>query len=269
MVRALLNNAASKLGKSETPILDARVLLAAAMGRENAALIFEPPTKEQLALFNKYIEKRVAGIPVAYILGKKEFMGLTFCLNCDTLIPRPDTECLVERVIDNNTVTAPKILDLCTGSGCIGISLAKFIPHSICDLTDISDNAMEMAAENAAANKVEQRTKVYRLDILAEDIKQTYDIIVSNPPYIESDTVPKLEVSEFEPHRALDGGKDGLDFYRVIAKKAYHSLTEGGMLALEIGYNQGESVTKLLNKFSKVSLFKDYGNNDRVIIAIK
>ena len=269
MVRDLLKNAAEKLSGSESPMLDARVLLAAAMKKSDAALIFEYPKEEELALFNEYIKKRAEGIPVAYILGQKEFMGLTFCLNCDTLIPRPDTECLVESVIDNNTVTAPKILDLCTGSGCIGISLAKFIPHSICDLTDISDNAMEMAAENAAANKVEQRTKVYRLDILAEDIKQTYDIIVSNPPYIESDTVPKLEVSEFEPHRALDGGKDGLDFYRVIAKKAYHSLTEGGMLALEIGYNQGESVTKLLNKFSKVSLFKDYGNNDRVIIAIK
>lgn len=269
MVRELLSRAAARLSKSETPMLDARVLLAKAMEKENAALIFEEPDEKQLALFNEYIQKRATGMPVAYILGEKEFMGLNFRLNSDTLIPRPDTECLVEKVIENNKFPSPKILDLCTGSGCIGISLVKFIPNATCDLTDISEGAMMMAKGNAALNGAESCTRIFKLDALTEDITEEYDIIVSNPPYIESDIVSTLEVSEFEPARALDGGEDGLTFYRVIAPKAYDALPAGGMLALEIGYNQGASVQALLKDFSEVSLYKDYGNNDRVIIAIK
>jgi len=269
MVRELLKNAAERLSESETPLLDARVLLAKAMNKENASLIFEEPTNEELSLFESFIKKREKGIPVAYILGEKEFMGLNFRLNSDTLIPRPDTECLVEKIIEKNTLSSPRILDLCTGSGCIGISLACFIKEAKCDLTDISEGALEMAEENTHLNKVGDRTSVFKLDVLSDDIKNEYDIIVSNPPYIESAVVPALEVSKFEPSRALDGGEDGLDFYRVIAEKAYNSLEKGGMLALEIGFNQGESVKNLCKDFSSVELYKDYGDNDRVIIAIK
>ncbi len=269
MVRELLKEAAQKLRKSDSPMLDARVLLAKAMEKENAALIFDMPNENQLALFNEYIEKRASGIPVAYILGEKEFMGFRFLLNSDTLIPRPDTECLVEKIIEQNKVSSPQILDLCTGSGCIGISLAKFIKGSRCDLCDISDGAVDIALKNAVLNGVDDRTKVFMLDVLEDDIPTGYDIIVSNPPYIESDIVPTLKVSEFEPVCALDGGADGLDFYRIIAKKAYDSLNFGAMLAFEIGYNQGESVKEILKDFSKVSLYKDYGGNDRVLIAIK
>ncbi len=269
MVRDLLKNAAEKLSESDSPMLDARVLLAAAMGKRDAALIFEYPKEDELALFNEYIEKRAEGIPVAYILGEKEFMGLTLRLNSDTLIPRPDTECLVEKIIEKNLFSSPKILDLCTGSGCIGISLVHFIKGSFCDLTDISDNALKMAKENAEINGISDRTNVFWLDILSDQIPKGYDIIVSNPPYIESDVVKTLEVSRYEPKRALDGGFDGLDFYKAIAEKAYTALEKGGMLALEIGYNQGESVKALLKDFSEVQVYKDYGNNDRVIIAIK
>lgn len=269
MVRKLIKDASEKLINSEEPLLDARVLLAAAMSKKDAALIFDYPDQAQLQLFNSYIEKRSQGIPVAYILGEKEFMGLTFKLNEDTLIPRPDTECLVEKIIETNSFYSPKILDLCTGSGCIGISLLKFITDSSCDLTDISDGAIKMAEENAHTNNVSDRAGVFRLDVINDEFPLGYDIIVSNPPYIESDIVSDLSVSKYEPLRALDGGFDGLDFYRVIAKKAYNALKKGGMLALEIGYNQGESVKALLSDFSDVSLYKDYGNNDRVIIAIK
>lgn len=269
MVRNLLKKAAEKLSGSESPMLDARVLLASAMGKSDAALIFEYPKEDELALFNEYIKKRAEGTPVAYILGEKEFMGLSFHLNSDTLIPRPDTECLAEKIIEKNQFLSPRILDLCTGSGCIGISLVHFIKGSCCDLTDISENALKMAKENAELNGVSDRTNVFPLDVLADEIPKGYDIIVSNPPYIESDVVKTLEVSRFEPKRALDGGLDGLNFYKVIAEKAYTALKKGGMLALEIGYNQGESVKALLQKFSSVELYKDYGNNDRVIIAIK
>jgi len=269
MVRDLLREAAHKLVNSESPLLDARVLLAAAMNKSDAAMIFEYPSDEELALFSEYINKRATGVPVAYILGEKEFMGLTFHLNSDTLIPRPDTECLVEKVIENNTFSSPAILDLCAGSGCIGISLARFIANSSCDLTDISESALAMAKENAILNGVSDKTDAFILDVLSDEIPKKYDIIVSNPPYIESDVVKTLEVSRFEPKRALDGGIDGLDFYKVIAEKSYEVLDKGGILALEIGYNQGERVKALLQKFSNVELYKDYGDNDRVIIAIK
>ena len=269
MVRELLKSAANMLADSPSPLLDARVLLAHAMDKSDAALIFDMPDEKEMALFNEYIEKRKTGIPVSYIIGEKEFMGLRFKLNQDTLIPRPDTECLVEKVLELNNFSSPYILDLCTGSGCIGISLAYFLKDCRVDLTDISENALSEADKNAHLNGVSDRTKTFVLDVLNDEIKSDYDIIVSNPPYIETDVLSTLDVNRFEPHRALDGGADGLTFYKVIAEKAYSSLDFGGMLALEIGYNQAESVTSLLGKFSSVSLFKDYGNNDRVIIAVK
>ena len=269
MVREFLNKASKELSTSQTPMLDARVLLAHAMGKSDAALIFDMPDSEQTKLFKKYIEKRKKGVPVSYITGEKEFMGLCFKLNSDTLIPRPDTECLVEKVIEKNTLSSPRILDLCTGSGCIGISLSHFIKESHTDLTDICENALSSAKENAILNGVSSRTTTFVLNVLNDTITKDYDIIVSNPPYIESDVLKTLEVSKYEPLRALDGGEDGLTFYRVISDKAYYALKKGGMLAFEIGYNQAETVSALLHKFSSVSVFKDYAGNDRVIIAIK
>lgn len=269
MVRELLKKAAQNLENSETPMLDARVLLAYSVGKSDAALVFDMPDDKQLELFWDYIEKRKKGTPVAYITGEKEFMGLTFKLNKDTLIPRPDTECLVEKVIELSSMQKPKILDLCTGSGCIGISLAHFIKGSTVALTDIADGAISAAKENAKLNGVDERAEVFRLNVLEDAICQGFDIIVSNPPYIKTDVMKTLEVSEFEPNRALDGGKDGLIFYRVISKKAYDALEKGGILAFEIGYDQGKDVTELLSDFSSVKLYKDYGGNDRVIVAVK
>jgi release factor glutamine methyltransferase len=126
-----------------------------------------------------------------------------------------------------------------------------------------------MAKENAALNSVSNHTRIFQLDVLSDKIDGGYDIIVSNPPYIQSDVMKTLDVTRFEPQRALDGGDDGLTFYRVIAKKAYDALEKGGMLALEIGYDQRDSITELLKDFSSVACFKDYGGNDRVIIAKK
>ncbi len=269
MVRELLKNAALRLTTSETPMLDARVLLAKVVGAENAAMIFNMPNEVQIKIFEEYITRRQKGEPVAYILGEKEFMGFTFQLNPDTLVPRPDTECLVERVIELNHCNAPKILDLCTGSGCIGISLAKMIEGSQLDLTDISESALKMAQLNAAELGVGDRTKIYPLDILNEEIGGMYDIITANPPYIEREIAKNLSVSEYEPMRALDGGEDGLTFYKVISKKAFAALNKGGMLALEIGYDQKEKVSTLLTEFSEVLTFKDYGGNDRVIVCFK
>ena len=269
MVRKILNEAAKKLTNSPTPLLDARVLLSKAINSQNALLVFRDLTDDEINTFNSFIEKRKQGIPVSYITGEKEFMGLRFILNNFTLIPRPDTECLVEKVIEYNSFPAPKILDLCTGSGCIGISLAYMIKNSSAELTDISQEALDCANENIKLHNLNYRVKAYKLDVVCDDIKNKYDIITANPPYIPTEIVKELEVSRFEPVRALDGGADGLDFYRIIIEKAYYALNENGILALEIGYDQGESVPKLMSKFKSVCVFKDYGENDRVVIGIK
>jgi release factor glutamine methyltransferase len=186
-----------------------------------------------------------------------------------TLIPRPDTECLVEKIIEMSHFPSPHILDLCTGSGCIGISLALFFKNSTVDLTDISCDVLKIAKKNIARHNLNDRANAFPLDVLSDTIESTYDIITANPPYIPSSVVPTLEVSAFEPISALDGGNDGLDFYRIIIDKAYEALNKGGILALEIGYDQGVSVPLLMNKFSSVSLYKDYGDNDRVVVGIK
>ena len=136
-------------------------------------------------------------------------------------------------------------------------------------MADISDGALKIAKENIKKHSLENRINLKKLDVLSELPEGKFDIILSNPPYIKSDVMKTLEVSEYEPHLALDGGEDGLIFYRVIAKKAYDALNSGGMLAFEIGYDQGEAVKALLEDFSSVKLYKDYGGNDRVIIAIK
>lgn len=269
MVRKLLSDAAKKLTNSPTPLLDARVLLSKATNTENALLIFRDLTEEEISLFNSFIEKRKQGIPVSYITGEKEFMGLRFILNNSTLIPRPDTECLVEKAIELNSLSAPRILDLCTGSGCIGISLAHILKNSTVELTDISQEALDAARENIKLHNLTNRVKAYKLDVVSDAVNGKYDIITANPPYIPTEVVKGLEVSKFEPIRALDGGIDGLDFYRIIIKKAYDALNKNGILALEIGYDQGKSVPGLMDKFKSVSVFKDYGNNDRVVIGIK
>ena len=267
MVNKIISDAAKRLKNSDSATLDARVLLANATGCENSHLLFREPDESELKLFESYIAKREKGVPVAYIIGKKEFMGLSFELNESTLIPRPDTECLVEKVIELNKAKKPKILDLCTGSGCIGISLAKFIDGAEVLLTDISPNALVMAKRNAKLNNVDCAVK--KLDVLNDEIDGQFDVITANPPYIESEICKNLEVNKFEPTLALDGGEDGLTFYRIIAKKALGALNDGSFLALEIGYNQAESVKALLTEYENVTVIKDYGENDRVVVAYK
>ncbi len=209
------------------------------------------------------------GMPIQYITNKQEFMGLSFYVDENVLIPQPDTEILVEEVL-NKINKQDKILDLCTGSGAIGISLAKNTENVKIYMSDISEKALEIAQRNINKNKVEEKCELVTSDMF-ENIYSKYDIIVSNPPYIESEEIKILpkEVRN-EPIIALDGGFDGLDFYRIIANEAYKYLKEDGILALEIGYNQKEKVIDLLNKTGKykdIYCKKDLGGNDRVVIA--
>ena len=268
MVSKLLSEASKRLGNSDTPMLDARVLLAKASNAEDSLLIFRDLTQEEKERFEEYISLREKGVPVSYITGEKEFMGYTFRLNKDTLIPRPDTECLVEAVLESAKPHC-RILDLCTGSGCIGISLVKKIDGSTAVLCDISQGAIEAARKNAELLGVKECVKVDFLDVLTMDFGGKYDIITANPPYIETDILQTLEVSKFEPRLALDGGKDGLCFYREIVKKAYNALNDGGILVFEIGYNQAEAVSELMCDYKNVAVKKDYAGNDRVVIGKK
>ena len=200
--------------------------------------------------FQSAIQLLDNGMPIQYITNKQEFMELSFYVDENVLIPQPDTEILVEEVLSKIN-KQEKILDLCTGSGAIGIALAKNTENIKIYMSDVSEKALEIAKRNITKNKVEERCELI-VSNMFENIYSKYDVIVSNPPYIESEEIKILpkEVRS-EPIIALDGGFDGLDFYRIIANEAYKYLKEEGILALEIGYNQKEKVIDLLSKTGK------------------
>lgn len=266
----VIQNAAKLLTNSETPLLDARVLLSYVI-KSDAAMLFRPLTPQEEEQYESLIRRRADGESVAYIVGEKEFMGKTFRINKSCLIPRPDTETVVEYLIEKFRREKVRILDLCCGSGNIGLSLCMFIEGAYVTLADISQGALDAAEENIRLHHLEERTDLKRIDALSDPLGDGYDIIVSNPPYISSALVDSLEVSETEPRLALDGGSDGLDFYRAITPKAYASLNKGGTLAYEIGFDQGERVKRILeeNGFKNVLIKKDYGGNDRLAAGEK
>ena len=217
------------------------------------------------------IEKVKSGIPVQYIVGNQEFMKLNFYVDENVLIPQPDTEILVEEVIKDYADKECKILDLCTGSGAIAISLAKYIEKSTIVSSDISLKALQIAKLNAEKNLVHNKMKFIQSDIF-ENIEDTdFDVIVSNPPYIKTKDISSLSIEvQNEPHIALDGGEDGLNFYRKIIDEAHKYLKTNGKLYLEIGYDQKNEVTDLLNNnlnYEKTYSIKDLAMNDRVIVS--
>lgn len=234
------------------------------------------------------VERRAGGEPMQYITGVQEFMGLTFNVNPSVLIPRQDTETMVEDALELMSkgtlrgevfVEKPNfkdVLDLCTGSGAIGVSLAKLGEDLKVTCSDLSKDALETAKGNALANGLKS-IKFEQGDLFApfrgKLSKKKFDFIISNPPYIESEVIPTLqtEVKDHEPMMALDGGEDGLDFYRQIAIEAPSHLKKGGVLMMEIGYNQGEAVCKLLEeteRFEKVVCLKDLAHKDRIVVGL-
>ena len=229
--------------------------------------------QEQIRTYRSMITKRASRIPLQQILGSQEFMGLDFFVNEHVLIPRQDTETLVELVLQEQQSTEKKLLDLCTGSGCIAISLAVKGGYESVTATDLSEEALKMAERNAKAH---QKEIIFRQGDLFSALPQseagTFDIITSNPPYIPTAVIATLEpeVREHEPMMALDGTEDGLKFYRQIAKKAGTWLKPGGVIYLEIGYDQGEAVSGLLREagFDKVRVVKDLPGKDRVVCGI-
>jgi len=213
----------------------------------------------------------VQGMPIQYITNNQEFMKLNFYVDKNVLIPQPDTEILVEEVINIINDTAVKVLDICTGSGCIGTSIAKYTKNTTITMSDISSRALNIAKSNYIKN-MEDTSKVQFIQSdMFKNIKEKYDIIVSNPPYIESKEINKLEKQvQNEPHIALDGGEDGLQFYRKLANEAHKFLNENGYLCMEIGYNQKQAVIQLLKEnknYKEIYSKKDLSGNDRIIIT--
>ncbi len=216
------------------------------------------------------LKRRIKGEPCAYITGETEFMSLPFKVNRNVLIPRQDTENLVEFLI-NSAKGGEEILDLCTGSGCIGISLKKYIKNSSVTTVDISEDALSLVKENRKLNNAE--ITIVKDDVLNPVYEyKEYDILVSNPPYIEKEVIKTLEkqVKDFEPVLALDGGEDGLVFYRKIAKDFKKYIKEDGRIAFEIGFNQGDAVKKILdeNGYKNTEIIKDYNENDRIVTGM-
>ncbi|MEK6728245.1 MAG: peptide chain release factor N(5)-glutamine methyltransferase [Candidatus Omnitrophota bacterium] len=239
--------------------------------------------KDKLHLVSSALKKRVKGEPIQYILGKTEFMGLEFKVTPDVLIPRPETEILVETVIkyaNRLPAIACPILELGTGSGCIAVSLAKYLPESQITATDVSKKALLVARYNAKLNKVAKKIKFLKSDLFKDfpicDTclpagKVRYAICVSNPPYIASSEIKRLQPEvQFEPEVALNGGSDGLYFYENIIKSSPKYLRGRGFLIFEIGFNQKDAVKKYIQNsgyFEIIEIIKDYNNLDRVVVA--
>lgn len=291
-----LNTASYLLRKQES-------LCKADRGKVEAAGIEQTEILGKLHSFFENFEKRRRRIPLAQILGRQSFYGLDFFVNEDVLIPRADTECLVDLVLEDYADLAKQagktysekrnsenvsnkhednveneanssslnILDLCTGSGCIGISVAKHLPYQELLLVDLSEKALAVAKKNAEKH-LRGNVELLQSDLLTEVHEKRFSLLLSNPPYIVSRVIPGLEreVSEYEPKMALDGGEDGLIFYRRIAKEAKKVLLPGARLYLEIGYDQGESVKDIFQKegYEAVEVFPDLSGNPRVVRGI-
>ena len=252
--------------------LDAWLLLEFKTGK-NRAYYFahgdEPVSDETAAEYLTLIDRRAGHIPVQQLTHQAFFMGYEFYVNENVLIPRQDTETLVEEALK---VVKPgmKVLDMCTGSGCIIVSIVHNVPEVEGTATDISKQALLVAKENAKLNQV---SVTFERSDLFDNVTGTYDVIVSNPPYIRTGEVVKLmpEVQEFEPMEALDGKEDGLYFYRKIIKECKAYLKPGGHILFEIGYDQGEAVSGLLKEagFKNVTVIKDLAHNDRVVTGME
>ena len=264
-----------KTNDVKEPSLKARLLMQYILNRPREYILVHDDkqlTLRQNVDYFKLIKKLIEGVPLQHITHQQEFMKLMFYVDENVLIPRPDTEVLVEEVIKlAKSINAKKILDLCTGSGAIAVSLAKYIEGSQITATDISRKALSIAKLNATNNDVEDRITFVSSDLFQNISEEKYDIIVSNPPYIKRKVIKTLdEEVKREPIIALDGGNDGLDFYKKIIGNAYQYLKYKGYLCLEIGYDQKDEVIDLINKEEKyIDTYskKDLFDNVRIVIT--
>lgn len=274
-IKETIKHGSEKLKNTQDkPILMSRLILQFILKKEKEYLIVhdnEKITSEEYDKFIEYIDKLNEGIPIQYITNSQEFMKLNFYVDENVLVPQPDTEVLVENVLELIDDKQVKVLDLCTGSGAIAISLARYNKNAEIYGSDISSEALKIAKLNSINNNTQVE---FILSDMFENFKnKKFDFIVSNPPYIKTAEIETLsnEVKN-EPHLALDGGEDGLEFYRIIINEGYKYLNENGHICLEIGYDQKYDVLNLINKSKKyadIRCCQDLGGNDRVIIMKK
>lgn len=255
----------------ETAGLDARMLMCRVLNCDKLYLTVhrtDALCDAHAQSFFELIDRRCQYEPVGYITGTREFMSLNFKVNPGVLIPRPDTEILVERVINEIKTPDPVIIDMCTGSGAIAVSLSKYIPSSVVTGLDISAVALDTARYNAAANDADVKFAMH--DVLTPYAGVMADAVVSNPPYIPTCELTGLEadVIDYEPHMALDGGDDGLVFYRAIVDNISTCLKPGGLLAFEVGCGLAGAVADIMaDKFTGITIEKDLAGIERVVYA--
>ena len=276
-IKELMNQGIMMLKNEEieAPKNKARIIMQYTLKKTRDYIIIydsKQVTNSQRDEYIKNIKRLILGEPLQYITGMQEFMKLRFLVTKDVLIPQPDTEILVEEVIRIlRNIKNPIILDICTGSGAIAIALAKYVQNLKIYATDISGNAIEIAKRNAKLNGVANNIKFVESDLFEKLKDMKFDVIVSNPPYIPTKDIKKLPKDvQNEPKIALDGGKDGLDFYRRIAKEGYKYLNRQGYLCLEIGYDQKFKVNKIIDdekRYVQTYCKKDLCQNDRIIVT--
>ncbi|CEN25967.1 N5-glutamine S-adenosyl-L-methionine-dependent methyltransferase [[Clostridium] sordellii] len=280
-IREILIKYMEKLSSiSDTPKLDTEILLQKALGDVDRLYIQlnldKKLSDEELKCFNEMINDRLNGRPIAYIVKNREFMALDFYVEEGVLIPRPDTEPLVEEVIElSKGMKDVTIVDIGTGSGAISVSLAKYIKNSYVYSLDISDKALSIGKKNAVNNEVDDKIEFIKSDVFTgiKDRNLKLDIIVSNPPYIKKEDIKTLhtQVKDYEPYIALEGGEDGLDFYRTITEESLKYLKSNGILAFEVGHDQANDVCTIMENhgYKKIYTKKDLQGIDRVVIGFK
>ena len=262
----------------DTPRLDGEVLLSHVLGKDRIYLYThydQPLIQEELDAFRPLVQKRAKGHCVAAIIGEKDFMGLTFKVNDKVLIPRPDTETLIEYVLGTYSKDSDvRILDVCTGPGTILLSLLNYLPNACGVGLEISTDALSVAKENGERFNLNDRVQLLESDMFSALVgnAERFDLIVSNPPYIRTGDAKLLSQDVLnEPHIALFGGEDGLEFYHILAKACGTYLKSQGRIAFEIGFDQAESVKALLEEtgqYSNIQCIADLGGNDRVVTAV-
>ena len=276
-IKELMNQGIMMLKNEEieAPKNKARIIMQHTLKKTREYIIIydnKQVTNAQRDEYIKNIKRLIIGEPLQYITGMQEFMKLKFLVNKNVLIPQPDTEILVGEAIEIlQNIQNPIVLDLCTGSGAIAITIAKYVQNVKVYATDISQDALEIAGQNAKLNGVANNIKFIESDLFEELKDMKFDVIVSNPPYIPTRDIKKLPKDvQNEPKIALDGGKDGLDFYRRIAKDGYKYLNRQGYLCLEIGYDQRINVKKIIDdqkRYVQTYSKKDLCQNDRIIVT--
>jgi len=278
-VQQLLRRAVEELRMAgvDTPALDAEVMLSRALGRSRTDLLAHPeitPPQELIERFSDWVSRRSRREPLAYIVGEREFYGICFEVSPAVLVPRQETEILVEAGIGLvKDLPAPVVADVGLGSGAVGISIAMAAPDAVVYGTEPSAAALEIACRNARRAGVEGRARFLQGDLLGPLAGMTFDLIVSNPPYIPSGEVDSLqpEIARYEPRQALDGGPDGLDYHRRLVEDAFGFLRDRGVLAVEVGAGQADAVKALFRaaRFRDVRSVRDYGGIERVVLGEK